>query len=167
MMRAHRNQLGLFPIALGLLVLAASLAVCIALFGCAGAAQTEPPIVLPASTTPSATFVFCDSSRPDCAGSSAFSLRAMRDVNIAVSWRNVAAGTHTQTLRVFAPDGGLFQAMNAPFRVSRNDGGAAVVTQTLPVTGTWITARHLTGTWKFFVFLDNQPMAAGDLQIGP
>jgi hypothetical protein len=147
------------------LLLAAILVAEFGFSGCAGM-PTGLPVVMPAAPA-SATVTFCNSATPSCAGASTFSLRALRDLNINVSWQNVAKGTHAQTVTVLSPDGELFQAMEIAFEIPAGSQGTATVTQTLPVIGTWITQRRLTGTWNIRVSLDDQAIATNPIQLTP
>lgn len=145
------------------LVLAAILAAGFSFSGCAGMPTTIVPVTMP----PSATVAFCDSSAPSCSGAGTFSLSTMRDLNVSVSWQNLSEGTHTQTLRIFLPDGNLYQAMESSFEIPEASTGAATVMQSVPVIGTWITQRQLTGTWKFTVSLDDQDFGMNSVQLTP
>jgi len=147
-------------------LLAALLAAGIVLAGCA--AMPTPPMPLNMQpSSPSATVVLCDSASPSCGGSTSFSLAAIRDLNISVAWQNLSEDTHTQTTRIFSPDGELFQATDTSFEIAQSSAGSAMTVQTLPVIGTWITQRRITGTWKITVDLDGQAMAANSVQFTP
>ena len=46
-------------------------------------------------------------------------------------------------------------------------GGSATTMQALPVTGTWITQRRLTGTWSVALELDGQPVGTQTVLFTP
>jgi hypothetical protein len=145
-------------------LLASLLAIGIVLAGCAQ--MPTPPVPAFMQTAPaSATVTLCDSAATSCSGASTFSLGSIRDLNISVTWQNVPEETHTQTTRIFSPDGELFQAMETSFLIPEGSPGTANTVQTLPVIGTWITQRQLTGTWTITVALDGEAMASNSVQF--
>jgi hypothetical protein len=96
-----------------------------------------------------------------------FSARNVRDLLIAVEYRDLTPGRHTQRLKLFAPDGALYQqlttavATNPPARGKGLRGpGWERVTTRLPVGGTWITEHGLYGTWRLEVYMDTGRDAA-------
>lgn len=144
--------------------LTALLAVGIVLAGCGQMPSTPVPAFMQSAPT-SAKVTLCDSTAASCADSTSFSLAAMRDLNISVAWQNVTQDTHTQTTRVFTPNGELFQATEVAFLIPEGSDGTTTTLQTLPVVGTWITARQMTGQWTITVDLDGQPMATSSVQL--
>ena len=68
-------------------------------------------------------------------------------------------------MSVFSPDGELFQAMEIAFAIPEGSPGTATTVQTLPVVGTWITQRQITGTWKITVALDDQDIATSSVLL--
>ena len=92
-----------------------------------------------------------------------FSGQTLRDLLIVVEYRDLPAGPHTQRLRLFLPDGALYQQFPTEFEATgqptRGQGRPAPrwesVEVRLPVGGTWITEHALYGTWRFEVYLDN------------
>jgi len=91
-------------------------------------------------------------------GGWAFSAQTLRDLLIGLEYRDLAAGAHTQRLKLFAPDGALYQQVTTEFTAGngRAHGWLRVETR-LPVGGTWITEHSLYGTWRLEVFLDAAP----------
>jgi hypothetical protein len=108
-------------------------------------------------------------------GGAHFSAKALRDLVILVAYRDLAPGHHTQRLRLYAPDGALYQQFATEFEVEgavskpraeahREHGtahrdhfgspGIVPVETRLPVGGTWITQHSLYGTWRVEVYLD-------------
>jgi hypothetical protein len=146
------------------LFLAGLLAVGIVLAGCGQMPSTPVPAFMQAAPA-SATVTLCDSTAASCSGGSSFSLASVRDLNISVAWQNVTQDTHTQTTRVFSPDGELFQATEVAFLIPEGSDGTTTTLQTLPVVGTWITARQMTGQWTITVALDGQAMATSSVQL--
>src|SRR5713226_695897 len=143
-------------IAMNQLLLAATLVGATLFAGCtSGTMQSAVPAALPVS----AAVQVCDSAVSSCTGSGAFSLGTVRDLSVQVVWSNAAAGTHTQQLEVLLPTGGLYQTLSSSFEVTENTAGPETVRQTIPIAGTWITQRELTGQWKVQVSLDGKVMA--------
>ena len=83
--------------------------------------------------SPMATFVFCDHQASNCENAATFSMAATRDLEIEVSWQNVAAGNHVQTLEILAPGGNLYQQTQTAFEAPAISTGPLVSIQTLPV----------------------------------
>ena len=92
-----------------------------------------------------------------------FSARTLRDLLILVEYRSLSAGPHTQRLKLFLPDGALYQQFTTEFETPPEDGargqsrrgaGWQPVETRLPVGGTWITEHALYGPWRLEVYLD-------------
>jgi len=95
-----------------------------------------------------------------------FSARTLRDLLILVEYRSLSAGPHTQRLKLFLPDGALYQQFTTAFETPPEDGARGKgyrgpawqpVETRLPVGGTWITEHALYGSWRFEVYLDAAP----------
>ena len=132
------------------------------MWGCAQAnnGQGNPP--------PAAAIVdLCNNTTQGCTTGASFSLQTARDINIKISWINVAPGTHTQTMEVLEPGGGLYEAKSQAFAIAENSDGSATTTEILPVAGTWITERGRSGEWTIRISLDNQPYATQKVQLNP
>jgi len=142
------------------LVLVAALQFC----GCqmTSADGGHPP---PAPAT--ATFLFCDKEAPSCDNESSFSTTATRDLEVKVSWQNVPAGSHVQTLEILLPGGNLYQQTQMAFGVEQGSSEPLVAIQTLPVAGTWIQQRHMLGEWTARVSLDGQVVASQTVELTP
>jgi len=87
-----------------------------------------------------------------------FSARALRALLIEVEYRDLPPGSHTQRLKLFLPDGALYQQFTSEVQggsaqPARGPGWERVTTRLL-VGGTWITEHALYGTWRFEVYLD-------------
>jgi len=86
-----------------------------------------------------------------------FSGQTLRDLLIVVEYRDLAAGPHTQRLKLYAPDGALYQQFTTAFQAtgqSRRGAGWERVETRLLVGGTWITEHGLYGPWRFEVYVD-------------
>ena len=150
-------------------LMAAALCWAISSAGCSAqspvAGGGAPPLAPPPSA--SAAVSFCDNPNPGCASASAFSLGSLRALNVFVAWNNVPAGTHAQKLRFLLPNGNVYQALETSFEVTQQPAGSFTTVQALPVAGSFITRRSLTGPWQVEVSLDGQTMAAPVVQFNP
>jgi hypothetical protein len=122
---------------------------------------------------------FCETPRVDCRTSaSAFELKRTRDLFVFVTWPSVR-GDHVQTVEFYLPDGNLYVRKQTSFRTSPGrpramqvPGGRVpepyltssrnvpTVVTALPVEGTYITQRSLTGKWSVRVLLDGRLAAS-------
>jgi hypothetical protein len=116
-------------------------------------------------TPPSAALTFCESGFSDCSPTSSFSVSTVRDVKINVAWENVPAGNHIQKLEVLVPSGGLYQQATTAFAIPENSTQPFVAMRSLPVAGTWIQQRQITGDWIVRVSLDDQVIASQTVQL--
>jgi hypothetical protein len=133
--------------------------------GCAGSSMTQTP--LPPVPAVSAVIQVCNNTPAGCAASAAFSLADLRDLAINVAWSNVPEGTHTQTLAVLEPGGGLYEAKTQAFAIPDGSNGSVDTAETLPVAGTWITQRARTGAWTVQISLDSEIVATKTVQFDP
>jgi len=93
-----------------------------------------------------------------------FSGQSLRDLLIVVEYRDLPAGSHTQRLKLYAPDGALYQQFTTAFEAtgqpaqgkgqSRRGAGWERVETRLLVGGTWITEHSLYGPWRFELYMD-------------
>ena len=116
---------------------------------------------------PMATFVFCDHQAANCENGASFSMAATRDLEVEVSWQNVSAGNHVQTLEILTPGGNLYQQTQTAFEAPAVPTGPLVSIQTLPVAGTWIQQRNIMGEWTARVSLDGQVIATQTVGLTP
>jgi len=128
-----------------LLVLAA---VC-PLLSVTSVAQHENSISQDAETSrryvhPSATLSICAQR---C--SSTFHIDQVHALSAIVNWRNLT-GKHTQQIKFLLPKGETYQIIETKLE------GNGPQTSVLPVAGTWIQAKELTGKWMVQVYLDGQ-----------
>jgi hypothetical protein len=139
----------------------ALVAVFLTSLGIAGCANNSVSNVLPPLVQPqiAASISVCNKTPDSCADAQTFSLAQIRDLAIHVDWKNVPQGTRTQKLEMFDPGGGSYQVLNTSF-VEEDGGNGEVQTDSLiPVSGSMITQRGITGVWTFRVSLDSQVIA--------
>jgi hypothetical protein len=113
---------------------------------------------------------FCNAAQTGCQSQSAnFSMTTSNipDLNIKVDWASVLPGTHSQEVRLMMPNGNLFQRLQDTFMVAANGNGTASVNRNIPIAGSFISQRQITGGWKIEVSLDGKAKATGDLQLNP
>jgi len=120
-----------------------------------------PPLVT------GATVSFCDDGDGACTAATSFSVASLRDLVISVNWENLSAGNHTQMLEVLQPGGGLYQASQSSFLVGGASQSSLTMTRTVPVAGTWISQRRMTGEWSVRVSLDGKAITSQTVQINP
>ncbi|MGB6485177.1 MAG: hypothetical protein WBE86_16995 [Candidatus Acidiferrales bacterium] len=141
------------------------------LCGCAVAPQSQssdPPDSPSGNLAqPSAQILFCDVPGTSCSPASSFSVSKLRDLNIVVNWSNLSVGNHAQTLAVLHTAGGLYQSFHKGFLVSSEAGGSFSTSNALPVAGTWIVHRSLTGSWTVQASLDGQIVATQSVTLTP
>lgn len=133
--------------------------------GCANSVQS--PSGNGTGNPTSVSVSVCSDPGPNCAAASSFSIASLRDLSIVVRWTNVPAGTHTQRLDILEPDGGLYQTFNTSFAIAANSGGSVTTTGTVPVAGSWISQRFLSGNWTVQVSLDDQPEGSQAVRLDP
>lgn len=144
---------------------AAVLCVMVLASGCAETGMVPPPP--PGPPAMSATLQVCNSTPSGCAAGASYSLETLRDLSISVSWKNVPAGTHVQTLEVLEPDGGLYVAKTRAFAIDEGADGSSATSETVPIAGTWITTRLRTGVWTVRISLDSEIVATQTVQFDP
>jgi hypothetical protein len=139
--------------------------IALGLSGCMGSSTANgggpPPLV------PSAVITFCDDGTSNCPSASSFSVASVRDVVIKVSWDNLPAGNHVQTLELLIPGGGLYQSTQTAFLTDASSSGLFAATRVLPVAGTWIQQRQITGDWLVRASLDDQVVASQMVALNP
>jgi hypothetical protein len=157
----HRTKRIIRSMRLALIWAAAGLA------GCGDIGTTQQQTTQPPAPAISAMMQVCNSTPNGCAQGTAFSLSTLRDLQISVSWVHVPTGTHTQTLEVLEPGGGLYQANSQAFAIDSDPDGPANTVETLPVSGTWMTERGRAGDWTLRLSLDNTPYITQKVQLNP
>jgi hypothetical protein len=138
---------------------------CLGIAGCASGMQMGPGGGTPPALTPTSAMRFCDNADPNCTAATAFTLASLRDLNVFVDWQLVPEGTHAQTIQIFVPNGSLYQSFEKSFVVPAGAAGVTTTVQALPVAGTWITQRSLTGSWQVTLTLDGQAMSTQTVQF--
>jgi hypothetical protein len=116
---------------------------------------------------PSATISFCDDGVEGCAAADSFSVAVLRDLVVKISWENLPPGNHVQTMEIMLPGGGLYQSNQTGLFIADAMPGSTTTTRILPVGGTWISQRQLTGEWSVSASLDGQPVASQKVQFNP
>ena len=108
-----------------------------------------------------------------------FSAESLRHLVIAVHYRDLLPGHHTQRLKLYAPSGALYQVLSSEVTLTGGRGqrrGASQkpeegerVEAVLPVSGTWITEHSLFGAWRVEVWVDREqsPIATGVFVLTP
>ncbi|MBI5527751.1 MAG: hypothetical protein HY897_15580 [Deltaproteobacteria bacterium] len=100
---------------------------------------------------------------------SSFPIASTVDVYIAVDYTNLT-GSHAQSVRVFAPDGSLYQKFDKSICIGSScTSGAAPETigsvsqywESLPVAGTYITQYSLSGSWRVDLYVDGVKKQSG------
>jgi len=132
--------------------------------GC-GSADMTP--VQPPQPQVAAAMTVCNKTPDGCSQQQSFSLGTIRDLAIHVDWKNVAPGTRTQKLELLDPGGGSYQVLNTSFVEEDGGNGAAETDVLIPISGSMITQRSITGTWTFRVSLDDQTVATQSVAFAP
>jgi hypothetical protein len=152
-------------------------------------AKPSAPVKSPepvANPTPlrGADVFLCETDSAQCRGGGySFNIRATRDLYVFVVWPKLN-GDYTQTVEFYLPDGSLYVRKSTDFRVragqsrarpgvnstlperyfTTSRGSPTVVTH-LPVAGTFITQRALTGSWTIRLLLNGQLINSGRFQF--
>lgn len=122
--------------------------------GLGGCATNSPSAIVSPPALLSMTVRLCDSAVLGCVATTNFSLGSIRDLNVNVDWQNVSGGTHTQQLAVLLPNGVVYQTISHGFGVPEGSLGSPTISDAMPVAGTFISQRELTGEWTVQVLLD-------------
>jgi hypothetical protein len=157
-------------------LLAAVLSLLLAVSGCgsqlmseSGTTQpsTPPPAPTPAPVPSSATVTFCSGPEASCGQASSFPVSSTRDLVAHVHWMDVPTGIHTQRVRFVLPEGAAYQERESSFSVSADSKKGADLSDGLPVLGSFISTRQLTGKWNVEIYLDGKLMSATPLEFVP
>ncbi len=79
------------------------------------------------------------------------------DAALTTQWQGIS-GPHVQTTRWRLPNGRLYEQ-----QVQEFSGATLPVVSRLAITGTPISDRRLSGTWRVEVFLDGNPLPAASM----
>jgi hypothetical protein len=115
----------------------------------------------------SAVVSFCDDGTPDCTPATSFSVSSLRDLLITVAWEHLPPGNHVQKLEIDIPAGGPFQVTQSGFLILGSSPGSYTATRILPVDGTPIRQRQITGEWTVRVSLDGQAITTQAVELNP
>jgi hypothetical protein len=116
---------------------------------------------------PAAQILFCDTPGTSCSPASSFSVSKLRDLHIVVKWSNLSLGNHEEILVVLYTDNGPYQSFHRGFLVAPESNGAFSSSDALPVAGTWIVQRSLTGLWTVEASLDGHIVASQTVTLTP
>jgi len=130
-------------------------------FGC-GQYQASAP---PPPGAPAAAISFCDKTEAGCTAGGSFAVSETRSLNVVIEWQNLSAGTHSQKVSFVLPSGDEYQTYETSFLVADGATGPVTMTEELPVEGTWIAQRRLTGMWQVNFSLDGKAMGAQAVQL--
>jgi len=158
-MKASKKSLSLIAL------MVAVAATTVGLGGCATNTSTPPPVT---NVPPlGLTLRVCDSGTPNCAGEANFSLGSLRDLQVNADWKNMPGGTHTQEIAFLLPNGVVYQTLSHGFGIAEGTFGAPTVSDAMPVAGTYITQRELTGDWTVQISLDGAVAGSQKVQLQP
>ncbi len=65
------------------------------------------------------------------------------------------------------PDGRQYQETKVGFRVVAESTEPVEAMRTIPIAGTWVQSRHVTGVWKVRCSLDGQVLATAEFRLEP
>ena len=164
-----------FEVVLKQVLLATTLGWSLIIAGCGaiqqpGSSGTPGSAGGPTDVPGTAAVSFCNAAQTGCQSQSAnFSMTTSNipDLNIKVDWASVLPGTHSQEIRLMMPNGDLFQRLQDTFVVPASSNGSATVNRNIPIAGSFISQRQITGGWKVDVSLDGKAKASGDLELNP
>ena len=88
-----------------------------------------------------------------------------KDLGVAVDWKNVPGGTHTQQIALVQPNGVVYQTVSHSFAVADNKIGAPKLDDVIPIAGTFITQRNQVGEWTIQVSLDGQAVGQQNVEF--
>jgi len=135
------------------------------LIGLSGCAQGDTPVGPPVTQPLAMSVKLCDTSAQGCTGSGSFSVTTIRDLSLNVEWQNVPAGTHTQQIALIQPNGVVYQTVSHGFAVADGTISSPALDDVVPVAGTAITQRSLTGEWSVEISLDGQAVGTQKFQF--
>lgn len=160
-MKASKNSFSLTALMVALVAATAVLG------GCATSPSPQAPVAAANNPQLALEVRVCDSGTPNCGGETIFSLGSLRDLQVNVDWRNMPGGTHTQEIAFLLPNGVVYQTVSKGFGLAEGALGSPSVSDALPVEGTYITQRELTGQWTVQVSLDGKVMATQSVDFQP
>jgi hypothetical protein len=133
----------------------------------AGCAQSYAPVAPPVAQPLAMSMKLCDTGAQGCTSSGSFSVTTIRDLSLDVEWQNVPAGTHTQQIALVQPNGVVYQTVSHGFAVPDGTLGSPALNDVIPVAGTFITQRSLTGQWSVEISLDGATIGKQSFEFQP
>ncbi len=76
-------------------------------------------------------------------------------------------GTRTQEIAFLLPNGVVYQTLSHGFGIAEGTFGAPTISDAMPVAGTYITQRELTGDWTMQISLDGAVAGSQKVQLQP
>jgi hypothetical protein len=122
---------------------------------------------IPAPPAVSATISFCNDGTQDCEPATKFSVAGLRDLVIKVVYANVPPGNHVQQLEILLPGGAPYRVTQGGLLISGTTAGSYSFSRNLPVVGTPISLRQMTGAWSVRASLDGQVVATESVELNP
>jgi hypothetical protein len=135
--------------------------------GCATHSSLPTPVPVAQNPQLELAMRVCDSETPNCSGETNFSLSSIRDLQVSLDWKNIPGGTHTQEIALLLPNGVVYQTVSQGFGVDQGALGSPTVSDVIPVAGTSITQREMTGQWTVQVSLDGSLLGKQAIQLQP
>lgn len=148
------------------LVVALTAAACV-LTGCQPQSSSAHERNAQNRLTPVATVTFCSHKPAACSSADDFSIGATSELEIKTAIEHAAPGNHTQSLEIVMPDGRQYQETKVGFRVVAESTEPVEAMRTIPIAGTWVQSRHVTGVWKVRCSLDGQVLATAEFRLEP
>ena len=160
-MKASKNSFSLTAL------MVAFVATTAVLGGCATSPSPQAPVVVANNPQLALAVRVCDSGTPNCTGQTTFSLGSLLDLQVNADWKNMPGGTHTQEIAFLLPNGVVYQTVSHGFGVAEGTFGAPTISDAMPVAGTYITQRELTGDWTVQISLDGAVVGTQTIQFQP
>jgi hypothetical protein len=110
---------------------------------------------------------FCSSQPVGCVPGTVFSVRDTQALAVETSIEQIAPGDHMQSLEIMMPDGRRYEETKVAFRVPENSNAPVPGVRMVPIAGTWIQTRQVTGIWKVRYSLDGKLLATSDFRLEP
>jgi hypothetical protein len=155
-------------------LLAAVLSLLFGVSGCgsvlmsdSGTTPPSTPAPIPAPVPSSVSVTFCSGLEASCGQASSFPVSSTRDLVARVHWMDVPTGIHTQRVRFVLPEGTIYQERESSFAVSADSTKGVDLSDGLPVLGSFIFTRQLTGKWNVDIYLDGKLVSAAPLEFVP
>lgn len=133
-----------------------------------GSASSVPSAISQAKArVQSATLYACDTNDVNCTPATSFSLSSLGDLYVFVRWSSVPFGTHTQQINLVQPNDVLCCSYSKSFLASHAPKRSLLIETDVPIAGTQIQLRDLTGLWRVDLYLDGQFVTSLPVQFDP